>query len=305
MQPLNLKIGHYTNEEQGTGVTVFLPDEPAVGGWWLCGSAPATRDVNLLDPGLTMDRVDALVFTGGSAYGLGASNGVMQWLQEQQRGYQTRFGVVPIVPTAAIFDFGVKGMAFPSAANAYHACQAAIKQNKLRGRVGVGAGATVGKWLNQEQGQSMTGGFGYAELTAQNGVAVLACVVANSIGDVVDEQGKVVAGAIKQGQGFLEASAAIAAGELAQIAVTKQNTTLVAIFTNAQFDKSQLTRIAKMASAGIGRATVPAFTRYDGDVVFALSLGNVNADEVVVGTLAAKATHLALLNAVQDAIPLK
>lgn len=296
----NLKIGHHTNKEKATGVTVFLPDQPAPCSWWLCGSAPATRDVNLLDPASTMDRIDALVLAGGSAYGLGCSNGVMQWLHEQNRGYQTRFGLVPIVPTAGIYDFVVKGKAFPTSEDAYLACQHASKNNTLRGRIGGGTGATVGKWLTE--GKAMSGGFGYAQLDADKNLQVLVCAVVNSVGDVIDEQGKVIAGAIdNQGQ-LVNANDMIAAGGLAEIAIQKQNTTLVAVFTNAVLNKPALTRIAKMASAGIARATVPAFTRYDGDVVFSVSMGSIVADEVVVGTMAARATHLAILNAVSDSI---
>lgn len=296
----NLSIGHYTNEKGGTGLTVFLPDERMICGWWLCGSAPATREVTVLDPGLTMDRIDGLLLTGGSAYGLGATNGVMQWLKEHNRGYQTRFGVVPIVPTAGIFDFGIKGMNVPTAENAYLACQQATKKNTLRGRIGVGTGATVGKWLNNDK--CMSGGFGHAELMGPDGLLILACAVVNSIGDVVDEQGKIVAGATNLEGKFTDLASAIIAGDYGKIEISRQNTTLVAVFSNALLDKAQLTRVAKMASAGIARATQPAFTRYDGDVVFCSSLGTIQAEEVVVGSLAAKATHLAILNAVQDSL---
>lgn len=294
----NLSIGHYTDEAGGTGLTVFLPDERMVCGWWLCGSAPASRDVALLDPGMTMDRIDALLLTGGSAYGLGATNGVMQWLKEQNRGYQTRFGVVPIVPTAGIFDFGVNGMNVPTPENAYLACQQATKKNTLHGRIGVGTGASVGKWLNQ--GKYMSGGFGHAELKGPAGLLLLACAVVNSIGDVTDEQGRVVAGATNSEGKFSDLTGALFAGEFAKIEIGRQNTTLVTIFTNAGLDKAQLTRVAKMASAGIARATQPAFTRYDGDVVFCSSLDTIPAEEVVVGALAARATHLAILDAVKD-----
>ena len=151
---------------------------------------------------MTMERIDALLLTGGSAYGLGATNGVMQWLKENQRGYQTRFGLVPIVPTAGIFDLGVNGMTIPTPDNAYLACQQARKKNTLRGRIGAGTGTSVGKWLNQ--GQAMAGGFGYFELQGPNGLVVLACAVVNSVGNVIDEQGQIAAGAIKSGgKGFL------------------------------------------------------------------------------------------------------
>lgn len=294
----NLKIGHVSKPEQGTGITVFLPDNPVPCGCWLCGSAPATRDVNLLDPGFTMDRIDALVLTGGSAYGLGATNGVMQWLQQQQRGYQTNYGVVPIVPTAGIFDFLVEGLAFPTAEDGYRACQDARKKNTLRGRIGAGTGATVGKWL--ENGKPMSGGFGFSQLTTTEGTTVLACAVVNSVGDVINEQGRVVAGAVNTEGEHVDAVIAISAGQRRKIAVEKQNTTLVAVFTDALFSKAELTRIAKMASAGIARGTLPAFTRYDGDLVFAASIGKIVADEVTIGTLAAKTTHLAILDAVKD-----
>lgn len=294
----NLSIGHYSNENGGTGLTVFLPDERMVCGWWLCGSAPASREVTLLDPGMTMDKIDALLLTGGSGYGLGATNGVMQWLKEKNRGYPTRFGIVPIVPTAGIFDFGVKGMHIPTPENAYLACQQARKQNTLRGRIGVGTGASVGKWL--DQGRCMSGGFGYKELQGPDGLLVFACAVVNSVGDVIDEQGNVVAGATSEDQKFLDLTEALTAGKFGKIEVGTQNTTLVTVFSNAALNKSQLTRVAKMASAGIARATQPAFTRFDGDVVFCASLGSLPAEEIVVGALAAKATHLAILNAVQD-----
>lgn len=303
MNLTGLSIGHYTNQQSGTGLTVFLPDVRIPCGWWLCGSAPATRNVNSLDLGMTTDRIDALLFTGGSAYGLGATNGVMQWLKENNRGYQTQYGVIPIVPTAGIFDFGVNGMFIPTTENAYLACQQATKGNTLHGRIGVGTGASVGKWL--KQGKTMSGGFGFFELNGPDDLIVLACAVVNSIGDVIDEQGRVVAGAIKpDGGGFSDLTAALLAGEYRKLETKDQNTTLVTIFTNARFDKIQLTRIAKMASAGIARATQPAFTRYDGDLVFSASLGTVQAEEVVAGALAAKATQLAILNAVKDSIVL-
>lgn len=297
-----LSIGHYTNTQGGTGITVFIPDYAIPCGWWLAGASPATRDVNLLDPAAHVATIDALAFTGGSAYGLGATNGVMRWLNERQRGYKTPHGLVPIVPTAGIYDLGVNGLCIPTPEEAYTACQNATNKNTLQGRVGAGTGASVGKWKRLAQGRAMSGGFGCCELVGPNGLAVLACVVVNSVGDVIDMQGNVVAGAVKPDGSFADIYAEIAAGEVLNSPINQQNTTLAAIFTNAIFDKAQLTRIAKMTSAGLARATRPAFTRYDGDVIFSTALGQVQAEEVAVGTLAAYAAQRAILNAVQDSI---
>ncbi len=297
----NLKIGHTTLQAKGTGVTVFLFEQPAACGWSLCGAAPATRDVNIIDPTATVEKIDALVFGGGSAYGLGATNGVMQWLLEHKRGYVTRYGLVPLVPTADIYDFGVNGMHFPSPEDAYQACQNAQKNNTMHGRVGVGTGATVGKWMHAGH-HIMSGGFGFAQLEGPDGLQVLVCAVVNSVGDVINEQGQVVAGAKKKDGSFLNMPQELSAGHFGKTDISSENTTLVAVFTNAILQRAQLTRIAKMASAGIARATMPAFTRYDGDVVFAASLDRVAADEMVVGTLAALATHKAILQAVEGSV---
>jgi L-aminopeptidase/D-esterase-like protein len=307
----NLLIGHTTHTDKGTGLTVFLPSESLLCAWHLCGSAPATRDVNLLNVDSTIGRIDALLFSGGSAYGLGASNGVMQWLLENNRGYKTRYGVVPIVPTACIYDFGVKGMHFPTQEDAYNACLNASKNNQNYGTVGAGTGASVGKWLADaasgakwlgEEYACMSGGFGYAHLEDQNGLQVSAYAVVNSIGDVIDEHGNVVAGGIKKESGFANVTKEIFAGALRKIKSHNSNTTLVAVFTNAQLDRSELSRIAKMSSAGLARATIPAFTRFDGDVIFAATTGKVIAEEVIVGVLSATVVHKAILKAVEGSV---
>lgn len=301
MKQKHLKIGHYTDKSGGTGLTVIIPDQPAPCSWWLCGSSPATRDVNLLNADANIERIDALVFSGGSAYGLGATNGVMRWLQEQNRGYHTTFGVVPIVPTAGIFDLHVNGLTVPTAENAYQACQQATSNHIETGRIGVGTGAAVGKWL--PTGNCMSGGFGFFEITGPNGLVVSAAVAANSVGNIQDEQGKTVAGAVLAKGGFASIiDDMLSASFQAGLGSDHQNTTLVAIITNGILNKTQLSRISKMASAGIARATQPAFSRFDGDVVFSMSLGKVNADEVIVGTLAAIATHQAILNAVANSV---
>jgi L-aminopeptidase/D-esterase-like protein len=280
----NLSIGHVSCANNASGVTVFLFEERAPCGWWLCGSAPATREVSLLNPDALVDRIDALVFTGGSALGLGATNGVMQWLFERRRGYPTIHAPIPIVPTAAIYDLTAKSVIVPTPEEAYQACTVANKNNTLRGRVGAGTGATINKW--SVTAKRKPGGFGFAELIHENGLQVLACVVVNCVGDVID---------VQKLDNFDQT---LLRSNIVQMEIAQQNTTLVAVFTNADLNKAQLTRVAKTASSGMARAIRPVFTCYDGDVVFAASVGNQQADEFLVGMLAAEATSAAIINAV-------
>ncbi|MBS0649501.1 MAG: P1 family peptidase [Verrucomicrobia bacterium] len=293
-----LKVGHRTL--QNTGLTVFLLDRHAPCGWWLCGSAPAMCEVNLLDPEATVDHIDALLFTGGSAFGLGAANGVMQWLNEQERGYPTRYGGVPIVPAAAIYDLS-KEKSYPVAKDGYEACVHASTENHLQGAIGAGAGATVGKLL--ESARPMRGGIGYS-LVESNGIKVLAYALVNSLGDIVDPQGKIIAGAVKEDGNFAHLEESLRRGLTSHLDIPLPNTTLIALFTNAAFDKSELTRLAKTAVSGMARAIRPVFTKYDGDALFFVSLGSKPADELLVSTLAIHATEQAIRHAVKDSVVL-
>lgn len=299
----NLKVGHTTDINKGTGLTVFLFDQPAACGYWLCGSAPATRDVSLLDPANTVSKIDALLFTGGSAFGLDATQGVMRWLQEKNRGFPTAHGAVPIVPTASIYDFSVKGMAIPSGEDAYQACAIATTNNKQTGSIGAGTGASVGKLsLNASP---MSGGFGYVEIECTNGLKIIACVVVNAVGNIFNQQNKIIAGACDANGKLIDLTNLLQQGQAIHTPLSQQNTTLAAVFTNAAFDKNQLTRIAKMACAGMARAITPAFTSYDGDVIFAVSLGEMTADEITVGALGANAVQQAIICAVQNTTIIK
>ncbi len=293
-----LKVGHQTLKN--TGLTVFLLDRHASCGWWLCGSAPAMCEVNLLDPEATVDHIDALLFTGGSAFGLGAANGVMQWLNEQDRGYVTRYGGVPIVPAAAIYDLS-KEKAYPTARDGYEACVQASSDNHLQGAIGAGAGATIGKLL--ESSKPMRGGIGYS-LVESNGIQVLSYALVNSLGDIVDEQGKIIAGAVTADGTFSHLEQSLRKGLSSHLDKPLQNTTLIALFTNASFDKAELTRLAKTASCGMARAIRPAFTKYDGDALFFVSLHDKPADELFVSALAIQATEQAIRNAVKGSVVL-
>lgn len=292
-----LKVGHVSHHDLGTGISVFLFDRPATGVYWLCGSAPATHELATLELDATITQVHGLVLTGGSAYGLGAVSGVMQWLTEQHRGVSVPHGIVPIVPAAAIYDLAYKSPIAPTHADAYLACETATEDNALQGQMGAGTGATVGKMI--ASAAMMTGGLGRAEIMLLNGVTVLVYAVVNCMGDIRNSNGHIIAGAQYANGEFANGEQHLLSGQDESI-VSINNTTLITIFTNARFSKSELKRIAKVASAGMARAISPVFTQYDGDIVFCFSLGDHIASENVVGAMAAEAVRDAIINAVSD-----
>lgn len=296
----SLKIGHVTHSEHGTGLSVFLFNPPAVGAYHICGSSPATRELHTLEPDSNVEEINGLVFTGGSAFGLGAVDGVMHFLNEQGHGKRMPHGgVVPIVPAAAIYDLAIGKSIPPTAEDAYRACQVAEEFNTADGRLGAGTGASVGKIVPNTS--RMSGGLGYARTQLENGLIVLAYAVVNAVGDVRNDVGEIIAGARSSADEFADCEKFLLTGG-EEVYAVQSNTTLVAVFTNAKFFKTELKRIAKMATAGIGRAISPAFTRYDGDVVFCVSLGDHLASELTVGTLAAEMTRQAIVNAVKHSV---
>ena len=291
----NLLIGHQSLAGN-TGISVLLFTQRVVCAYHLCGSAPGTRDVVPLNLGNSVEEIDALVFTGGSAYGLGASTGVMEYQQEQGRGLATPGRIVPIVPTACIFDLAYGEPVYPAAQDAYAACKAATNSEYARGRVGVGRGATVGKGL--ENGRPMTGGFGVGHIQAGE-LKVLACAAVNAFGDV-RENDKIIAGAVDSHGQFLNIEQHLLRGSAEARTSLPQNTTLVAVVTNATLSQEALFIVAKMATAGFARALSPAFSPWDGDLVFSVSAGQVRSDVTLVGTIAAEVTRLAILDAVRE-----
>ncbi len=291
----NLLIGH-KGLAGNTGISVLLFTQRVVCAYHLCGSAPGTRDVIPLNLGNSVEEIDALVFTGGSAYGLGASTGVMEYQQEQGRGLATPGRIVPIVPTACIFDLAYGEPAYPAAQDAYDACKAATNSEYVRGRVGVGNGATVGKGL--ENGRPMTGGFGVGHIQAGE-LKVLACAAVNAFGDI-RENGKIIAGAADAHGQFLNVEQHLLRGSAEASTALPQNTTLVAVITNAALNQESLFIVAKMATAGFARSLSPAFSPWDGDLVFGVSAGQVRSDVTQVGTIAAEVTRLAILDAVRE-----
>ncbi len=268
-------VGHWTDPVGATGCTVVLGPPPGLrGAAVLRGRATGTREMDALHPRHLVGRLDAVLLTGGSAFGLGATDGVVRWLRERDRGFPVRADLaVPIVPAAVVFDLGNTGHApaWPGPEEGYFACEAAGSV-VAEGSVGVGTGATVGKILGLAQ--SMKGGVGtWAD--AAGDLVVAALVVTNAVGDVRDAGGAVLAGARAPGGGFADALRHLAAGAAPFGAQPGENTTLAIVATNADLDRVALAALAQAASDALARRITPYGTAFDGDVTFALTTAEV------------------------------
>jgi len=298
-----IKVGHDTLAERPTGCTVVLAEDGAVGGVDVRGSAPGTRETDLLNPLNLVDRVHAIVLAGGSAFGLDAASGVVRFLEERGIGFRTDSGPVPIVPAAIIFDLGVGGKPKirPGADCGYRAAVAARGGPAAEGSVGAGAGATIGKLAGM--GRAMKGGVGSSAIVTTDGLIVGALVVVNALGDVIDPStGRVVAGTrTPDGQGLADARTLVRSG--IGSARVGENTTLAVVATNATLTKTQANKIAQMAHDGLARAIYPVHTMYDGDVVFTLATcaREQPTDMVRLGALAAEAVAEAIVRAARAA----
>jgi L-aminopeptidase/D-esterase-like protein len=299
-----IKVGHSTLAERPTGCTVVLAEAGAVAGVDVRGAAPGTRETDLLNPVNLVDRVQAIVFAGGSAFGLDAASGVVRYLDERKVGFPTPYGPVPIVPAAILFDLGVGSNPAirPGADCGYRAATAASTGAVEEGSVGAGAGATVGKIKGIEF--AMKGGVGTSAITLPGGLIVAALVVVNAFGDVVDPaNGRVVAGArTPDGKGLADARILVRSGALLAGSVG-QNTTIGVVATNARLTKTEATRVAQMAHDGLARSISPAHTQFDGDTLFVLSTGTRSepAELTAIGALAAEAVADAVIRAVRTA----
>jgi len=300
-----IRVGHHTLTERPTGCTVVLVEQGATAGVSVRGSAPGTRETDLLDPSNLVEQVHAIVFSGGSAFGLDAASGVMRYLEERKVGFAFGGAYVPIVPGAVLFDLPVGGkpMIRPDAACGYAAAQAAASGAVAEGSVGAGAGATVGKFGGG--GRAMKGGIGTASITLPGGLIVAALVAVNAAGDIIDPAtGRVVAGARgPDGRTFVDARTLLRSGRTLAPQRPGENTTLGLIATNARLTKAQARKVADMAHDGFARAIVPAHTMNDGDVIFALGTGAFTGEATVttIGALGAEVMADAILRAVREA----
>lgn len=296
-----IKVGHAQDMEAKTGATVLLFESGAIGGVDARGFATGSRELATLAPTHLVATVHALALAGGSAYGLAAADGVMLFLEEKGIGFDVRGVKVPIVPAAVIFDlvFGDPKVR-PDKEMGYQACLNAGCGPVCQGSVGAGIGATIGKLYGMER--AMKGGLGTASITLAHGIVVGALAVVNCFGDVYDyKTGKMLAGTReKQGPGL-----AISADKLKQmpgpILLSPENTTLGVIATNAQLTKAEASMIATMGHDGLARAINPSHSAFDGDIVFALSVGLLECDVNRVGSAGAEVLSIAIKRAVTEA----
>jgi L-aminopeptidase/D-esterase-like protein len=296
-----LKVGHHTLATRPTGCTVVLCEAGAVCGVDVRGGAPGTRDTEALRPENTVQHVHAVVLTGGSAFGLAAADGVMRWLDERGHGMPVGPARVPIVPAAVLFDLWVGDASIrPDAASGYAACEAASSNAPATGSVGAGAGAAVGKLYGIAR--AMKGGIGSSSVRV-GGFTVGAIVAVNAVGDVLDEQGGVLAGARREdGSGFMETSRALLQGQGPARLIPGSATTIGVVATDATLTKPQAAKLASLAHHGLSRAVDPV-TPHDGDTLFALATGRAGpvGDIGGLGVAAAEAVARAIRQAVRAA----
>lgn len=302
-----IRVGHWTDAEAGTGCTVVIPPAGTVAAVDVRGGGPGARETDLLGPLASVQHATALLFAGGSAFGLDAAGGVVRWCEEQGLGYRAGEALVPIVPAAVIFDLGITANARrPGADDGYAACVAAREGPHAVGSVGAGTGATVGKLRGQDGW--CKGGLGAAVRRLLDGTTVAALAVVNAWGDVLDERGAVLAGAHAPGRGFVGAAQRVleAPPEHPRLSAGgAEATTLVCVATDARLGKAEAAGVARMSHAGLCRSISPVNTPFDGDAVFCLATGARAAPLLGVGVAGAEAATAAVRDAVRRATSLR
>ena len=302
-----IRVGHYTDRRNATGCTVILCPEATAAAVDVRGGAPGTRETDVLALPNMVRRCHAVLFTGGSAFGLAAADGVMRWCAEHDIGFPTAALKVPIVTAAVLYDLGLGDPnAHPGAREGYLAAVRARRGAVAEGSVGAGTGATVAKLLGAEF--ALKGGAVTASLLGPRGIVVGALAVTNAGGAVFDPgTGECIAGPRGEDGEFVTIPEALER-RTAQMDALMQNTTLMCVATNAALEPHQLQRVAAHAHDGFARAVVPAHTNGDGDIAFAVSMGKLEAkphDLLLIGTLAAQAVEQAVVRSVTLAAGLK
>lgn len=293
-----VRVGTWTHPDGHTGCTVVLPPGGTLGAAAVRGGAPGTREVAALGPAGAVRECHAVVLSGGSAFGLAAADGAVAWCEEQGIGYDTTVARVPIVGAAIVFDLR-EGRARPGRDAGFQACAAAVDADPPEGRIGVGAGCTAGKTAGLEW--SVPSGQGWA-VARDGGVTVGALVAVNPLGDVLDERGRVLAGSrAPAGSPRYPASGPPARGGAARAPAVLEQTVIGCLVTDARLDKPAAARAADLAHSGIARAVTPAHTSYDGDCLFLLCAGRVEASLDLVAHLGAEAVAVAIRSAVRAA----
>jgi L-aminopeptidase/D-esterase-like protein len=303
-----VRVGHHTDSRRPTGCTVVIFENGgAVAGVDVRGAAPGTRETDLLNPLNTVQKVNAILLAGGSAFGLDAASGVMRYLEENKMGFRLGPAIIPIVPAAILFDLGVGDPKIrPDAEAGYAACLAAANTAPREGSVGAGAGACAGLMFGMQS--AMKSGIGSAGITVgDSGLVIGAIVAVNPLGDVRDrETGRILAGARAEGEGFRDCMAQIMQGVMLpghHAAQTGGHTTIGIVVTNAALTKSEATKVAQMAHDGLARTINPVHTSADGDTIFAAATGSVSmrADVTTIGAIGAEVMARAVNRAVLSA----
>ncbi|MDZ7725731.1 MAG: P1 family peptidase [candidate division KSB1 bacterium] len=291
-----IRVGHQSDPDARTGCSVVLPDAPAVGGVDVRGSAPGTREVELLHPVRLVQRVDAVGLCGGSAFGLDAISGMHRYLAEQNRGFDTGVRRVPIVPGAVLFDLGVgRADAWPDAQMGYNACLNASDHYDHDTAASAGCGATAGKAAGMAS--ASRGGMGTSSVTLPGDIVIGALIAVNPLGEIIHpETGEIVAGIQNETRDAFIPTLSVLKQGLAH--PPAGNTTLAVVATNATLNREQAVKVAQMAQDGLARTIRPAHTLWDGDIVFVLSCGTRQADVSVIGAFAAETVAAGILNAV-------
>jgi L-aminopeptidase/D-esterase-like protein len=297
-----ISIGHASDSEALTGVTVLLAPKGMTGGVAVHGFATSTRQIDALSPFHVVPKVHAICLCGGSAFGLDAASGVMGFLEERGSGFEVGVARIPIVPTAAIFDLRLGSASRrPDRDMGYLACENAGNEGIAEGSVGVGTGATVGKFYGMDQ--AMKGGIGIAVEKGRDGLVVGALAVVNAFGDVRDPStGRILAGArVASDSMALADTRALMLKGVPRPSSAFQNTTIGVIVTNARLDKQAASLVAKMAGLGMLKTLSPGNTLYDGDILFSLSSGKIEVDYQTVGFLAEEALAQAIIRGITEA----
>jgi len=304
-----IRVGHWTNRRAATGCTVIACPSGTIGGVDVRGAAPGTRETDLLRPGNLIEEVHAVVLSGGSAFGLEAASGVMQELAKQGVGLDFNDNVIPIVPSAILFDLGIGRPKHPSADSGRRALRRATGGQIEVGSVGAGTGATVAKQGGFER--ALKGGLGTASEHLDTGVVVGAIAAVNAVGSVRDPRtGEIVAAPRDDERGFLDLEPMLRVAALPreeETADAPTNTTLAVVATNAKLTKTQVNRVATVAHDGFASTIWPVHTRADGDVIFALATGEIDVDPAgyrAVEAFAVRAIERAVLDAVRSATSL-
>ncbi|MFO7820250.1 MAG: P1 family peptidase [Halanaerobacter sp.] len=291
-----IKVGHVSNHMAKTGCTVITSQNGATAGVDVRGSAPGTREIALLKPLKAVEQIHAILLTGGSAFGLGAADGVMTALEEEDIGFDVGVTKVPIVPAAVIFDLEEGRTDIrPDQKMGYQAVQNASSSEDRQGKIGVGTGCSVGKLLGSDH--ASPSGLGSASLKFDNDTYISALVAVNAFGDILDEQGEIIAGCKDEEGNFINTYQALQEEELAGFG---QNTTIGVVATNAKLSKTEANKVAQVAHNGYANHIKPVHTMLDGDTIFALSTGQKKIDINLLATAASEVVGQAIMNAIEN-----